>query len=384
MRFFERAESPHAYTSLLDYRLRAKSILPSLLFDFLEGGSFDEATIKSNSEDLKRIQLKRRVLKDVSKIDMETDLLGDKLAFPLILAPVGFAGVYARRGEVQAAKAAQEAGVPFCLSTVSICPVEEVAENSRAPWFQFYLFKERTHSLELLERAEAAGCSKLLFTADLPIKGARHRYERSKSKSSLWHLLDTLFHPRWLIDVRLKGRPLSLGHAPAFKDLAAGRRWMGNQLSCQSTWKDLEWLRDHWKGRLIVKGILDPEDACLALKSGADGIVVSNHGGRHVDSTLSTAAALPPISQAIQGRIPVLFDGGISSGLDIVKALALGADACMIGKPWMWGLASFGEAGVKDILSILKSELRIAMTHLGASSLKELKRELILNFPSNA
>lgn len=313
---------------------------------------------------------------------MDTTLFGDKLAFPLILAPVGFAGVYARRGEVQAARAAKEAGIPFSLSTVSICPVEEVAKNAAPPWFQFYLFKERAHSLELLKRAEAAGCTTLILTVDLPVKGARLPYERSKNRSSLWHFMDLLSHPRWLIDVRIKGGPMQLGHAPkgapAFKDLAAGRRWMGRQLNCQSTWKDLEWLRENWKGKLIVKGILDPEDACAAYQAGADCIAVSNHGGRHVDSTLSTAAALTPISKAIQGRIPVLFDGGITNGLDIVKVLSLGADACMIGKPWMWGLASFGESGVRDVISILKTEMQIAMTHLGASSVKELSRDLIL------
>lgn len=383
MKFFDQPLSRFPLTSVSDYRLKAQKRIPSSLFDFLEGGAFEEVTMRKNSADFQHIQLKRRVLKDVSNINMEVELLGQKMAFPLILAPVGFAGVYARRGEVQAAKAAAKAHIPFSLSTVSICSMEEVARHTSSPfWFQFYLFKEREHSLELLERAQAANCPVLLLTVDLPMAGARYRYQRSRKRSRMTSFLDVLIHFSWWMDVRLRGGSLTMGHvpksAPLLSDLSSMRKWMGTQLSQNCSWKDFDWVRAHWKGKILIKGILDPEDARLAEKVGADGIVVSNHGGRHLDGTLSTIGALPAICEAIKGRLPILLDGGITNGLDIVKALAVGADACMIGKPWMYGLAAYGEKGVSDILTILQNELKIVMTHLGLSSIKDIHRDLLV------
>lgn len=382
MKFFDQPLPRFPLTSVSDYRQMAKKRIPRQLFEFLEGGAFDEITIGKNSTDFHQIQLKRRVLKDASAINMSTEILGQKLDFPLILAPVGFAGVYARRGEVQAAKAAAKAKIPFSLSTLSICSIKEVSQSSPLPfWFQFYMFKERAHSLDLLQRATAADCPVLLLTVDLPMAGARYRYHRSRKNSYLMNFLDALMHPSWWMDVRLRGAPLTVGNipssAPSLVGLANMRQWMGAQLNQSFSWKDFEWVRAHWKGKIFIKGILDPEDALLALQVGADGIVVSNHGGRHLDGTLSTIAALPSIHDAVKGRLKILLDGGVTSGLDIVKALALGADACMIGKPWIYGLTARGEEGVSEVLAILKNELKIVMTHLGISSIHDIKRDLV-------
>lgn len=381
MRFFDRSLSQFPLTSVSDYRLMAKKRIPNLLFDFLEGGAFDEVTIKKNSEDFQKILLKRRVLKDVSNISMEAEILGQKMDFPLILAPVGFAGVYACRGEVQAAKAASKANIPFSLSTVGICSIEEIVQNSASPfWFQFYMFKDREHSLDLLKRAEIAGCPVLLLTVDLPMAGARYRYHRSRKNSHFIHFLDGVLHLPWWIDVCLRGRPLAIGNlprsAPNLFGLSSMRQWMGAQLNQSFSWKDFEWIRANWNGKIVIKGILDPEDAIMAHNVGADGIVVSNHGGRHIDGTLSTITALPPICDAVKGKLQILLDGGITSGLDIAKALSVGADGCMIGKPWIYGLAARGEQGVSDILTILKNELKIVMTHLGVSSISGINQSI--------
>lgn len=382
MKFFDQPLPRFPLTSISDYRLMAKKRLPRLLFDFLEGGAFDEVTSGKNSEDFQRIQLKRRILQDVTNIQMNTEIFGEKIDFPLILAPVGFAGVFARRGEVQAARAAAKAKIPFSLSTVGICSIEEVAQNSAAPfWYQFYMFKDRSHSLELLQRAHAARCPVLLLTVDLPMAGARYRYHRSRKSSRFMNFLDAITHLNWWMDVRLRGQPLTIGNvpssAPALPDLPSMRKWMGNQLNQSFSWKDFEWVRAHWQGKILIKGILEPEDAMMALQVGADGIVVSNHGGRHIDGTLSTIEALPAICDAVKGRLKILLDGGITSGLDIVKALAVGADACMIGKSWVYGLAARGEEGVSEIMTILQNELKIVMAHLGVSSIQDIKRDLV-------
>lgn len=384
MKFFDQPLSRFPLTSISDYRLLAQKRILAQLFDFLEGGAFEEVTIRKNCEDFQQVQLKRRVLKDVSNINMETEIFGQKIAFPLILAPVGFAGLYASRGEVQAARASVSANIPCSLSTVSICSIEEVAQHCpHSFWFQFYMFKERKYSLDLLKRAEAAKCSVLLLTVDLPMAGARYRYNRSRRNSNLRNFLDTLTHLPWWVDVRLKGKPLTIGNMPSFapklSNLADMRQWMGAQLSHNSSWQDLEWIRSHWTGKIIIKGILDPEDALLACQSGADGIVVSNHGGRHLDGTLSTIGALPKICDAVKGRLQILLDGGVTSGLDIAKALSIGADACMIGKSWVYGLAARGEKGVSDILTILKNELKIVMTHLGVESINKINRDILLS-----
>lgn len=381
MSFFDKQLPRFPMTAISDYREMTIKRLPKQLVDFLEGGAFDEITIRKNNEDFQKIQLKRSVLKDVANIDMSTEILGQKFNFPLALGPIGFAGVYAKRGEAQAARAAAKAQVPFSLSTVSICSIEEVAQSSSAPfWFQFYMFKDRHYSLDLLRRAQDACCPVLLLTVDLPVAGARYRYHRTRNSSTFTNFLKEIIYLSWWIDVRLRGGPLTVGNlpneAPAMSDLPTMRKWMGSQISQSLTWKDFEWVRANWNGKILIKGILDPEDAQMAKKVGADGIVISNHGGRHIDGTISTIEALPKIRDVI-GEFKILIDGGITSGLDIFKALALGADACMIGKPWIYGLAARGEIGVYEILTILQNELKIVMTHFGTSSICEINRDLI-------
>jgi L-lactate dehydrogenase (cytochrome) len=243
------------------------------------------------------------------------------------------------------------------------------------------MFKDKSYALELLQRAQIAKCPVLLLTVDLPCAGARFRYNRSRANSWISNCIDYLTHLKWWLDVRVKGGPLTIGNmpksAPPQIGLSAMRKWMGSQLNLSASWNDFEWLRCHWKGKIVIKGILEHEDALLADKVGADGIIVSNHGGRHLDGTLSTINALIPIRDAIKSNMEILLDGGITTGLDIVKALALGANACMIGKSWVYGLAARGEQGVNDILTILENEIRIVMTHLGVSSIAEINKNLI-------
>lgn len=369
-------------TSVKDYRLLAKKRLPPFLFDFIDGGAFNEVTMGLNSSDYQAIQLKKRVLKNVAGVDTGTTILGQKLSLPIVLAPIGFAGVYARRGEVQAAKAAKQAGVPFSLSTVSICSIDEVSQATREPfWYQFYMLKDKEVARQLLKRAEDASCRVLLVTVDLPAIGARHRYNRSLKQN-----FQSLKHPGWFYDVRLRGGPLILGDIatllPHLKDLPSMRKWVGSQLNASMAWADLDWIRSHWPHKIVLKGIMDGEDAHLAAEHGLDAIVVSNHGARHLDSTPSTISLLPHIVEKVDGRLEVLIDGGISSGLDIVKALALGANACLIGRAWAFALAARGEAGVSEVLGLLQNELKVAMVQLGVTHIPEIDRNILLEWRS--
>lgn len=378
MHFFDHRAKP--FRSAEDYRRLAKRRLPKYLFDFIDGGAFNESTKKNNSEDFQKIQLRRRVLKDVSNIDTRVEIFGQTLNQPIILAPVGFAGVYARRGEVQAARAAEKAKIPFSLSSVSICSIDEVKKSTSVPfWYQFYMLKEKSLSLELLHRAKEAECPVLLLTVDLPSIGCRHRYHRSMN--SPLSRLDFLTAPSWYLDVRLRGRPFVLGDiaqlAPHLNNLPTARKWMSTQLCSSLTWKDLDWIRANWSGKIVLKGVMDKDDAHLAAQSGLDGLVVSNHGGRHLDSTPSTISILPEIVNAVHGRLDILIDGGITSSIDIVKALALGARTCMIGRAWAFALAARGEAGVSDLLTTFQTQLKVIMTQLGVSRIDQIDQTLV-------
>jgi L-lactate dehydrogenase (cytochrome) len=366
--------------SAADFREAARRRLPRFLFDYIDGAAYAEVTAGRNLADLAEVGLRQRVLRDVSEIDLTTNLFGRELALPFGLGPVGLSGMYARRGEAQAAKAAAAKGVPFCLSSLSVCGIEEVAGACGAPiWFQLYIVKDRAYMAELLAVARAAGCAALVFTVDLPMPGARYRDAHSGLSgphARLRRFAQALTHPRWAWDVGLRGRPHSLGNfAPLLRrgfGLEDYVGWIGRNFDASLTWRDIDWIRSHWPGTLIVKGILDPGDAREAARIGADGIVVSNHGGRQLDGVLSTARALPPIADALGGALTILADGGVRSGLDVARMLALGADGVLLGRAWAYALAAGGGAGVAHLLDIFEAELRVAMALTGVTKVSEI------------
>ena len=343
--------------SVLDYRELARRRLPHFLFEYIDGGSYAETTLRGNVAELARIALRQRVLRDVSALDLSSTLFGQTLAMPVALAPIGLAGLAARRGEVQAARAAEAAGIPFCLSTVSACPLGEVKRGVAKPfWFQLYMIRDRGFMRDLLAAAKAAECSALIFTVDMPVPGSRYRDVRSGlagapgSRGDLRRFLQAVVRPGWAWDVGLHGRPHVLGNvAPVLKGntgLEDFFAWMRANFDPTVTWKDLEWVRANWDGPLILKGILDAEDARSVADLGADGLVVSNHGGRQLDGALPTALALPAIADAVADRLTVLADGGVRSGLDVVRMLALGAKGVLLGRAWAYALGGGGQAGV--------------------------------------
>ena len=366
----------NATASFDDWRERARRRLPPFLFEYVDGGSYAEQTLRHNVADLGALALRQRVLKDVASVDLSTELFGQQLAMPVVLAPVGLAGMNARRGEVQAARAANAAGVPCCLSTVSVCPIAEVRAAVEPPfWFQLYVLRDRGFMRDLLARAGDAGCSALVFTVDMPVPGTRYRDYRSGLagvpglRGTLRRFGQALTHPAWALDVGLRGRPHVLGNVAPLLGQNTGLEdffaWMRNNFDASVTWKDLDWIRAAWRGPLIIKGILDVEDAKLATELGADGIVVSNHGGRQLDGVPSSARALPPIVDAVGSRLTVLADGGVRSGLDVVRMLALGAKGVLIGRAWAYALAADGGTGVANMLATMKAEMSVAMALTG-------------------
>jgi len=363
-----------------DYRALAKARLPHFLFEYLDGGSYDEATLRRNVEDLRSVALKQRVLRDVSAIDLSTELFGNRWAMPVGLGPVGLAGLYARRGEVQAARAAAGANVPFALSTVGACSLREVAASGHVPWYQLYFVKDRGFVADMIARSREAGCSALILTVDLAVPGSRYRDHRAAG-GGLRRWSQLLVRPEWLWDVGIRGRPISLGN---LEDIVGKRAplsdfqaWIHTNFDPSVTWKDVEWVRQQWNGPLIIKGILDPDDARQASTSGADAIVVSNHGGRQLDGALSSARALPAVAEAIGGRMPILVDGGVRSGLDVVRMLALGADFVLMGRGWAYALAGAGGAGVADVLKLIEAEMRVAMALTGCTTVAQIDETLI-------
>ena len=365
-----------------DFREAARRRLPPFLFHYIDGGANAEHTLRRNVEDLADIALRQRVLRDVAELRLDTALFGRTLAMPVVLAPVGLTGMYARRGEVQAARAAATAGVPFTLSTVSVCAIAEVQAASSAPiWFQLYVLKDRGFMRDALERAQAAGVETLVFTVDMPVPGSRYRDRHSGMSgpnAAFRRMVQAATHPRWAWDVGLRGRPHDLGNISAYRGMPTALEdyigWLGANFDPSIAWRDLEWIRDLWKGSIVIKGILDPEDARNAVRFGADGIVVSNHGGRQLDGVLSSARALPAIADAVGGSLKILADSGIRSGLDVVRMIALGADAVMIGRAFIYALAARGEAGVAELLTLFAAEMRVAMTLTGAKSIADLDR----------
>lgn len=373
-------------SSTTDYRAAAEKRLPPFLFHYIDGGAYAEKTLARNVNDLADVALRQRVLKDMSHLDTSIELLGEKLSLPVALSPVGLTGMFARRGEVQAALAADQKGLPFTMSSVSVCAIEEVAPKlSRPMWFQLYVLKDRGFMKNALERAQAAGVSTLVFTVDMPVPGARYRDAHSGMSgphAALRRYWQAFTHPRWAMDVGLMGRPHTLGNISTYLgknvSLEDYMGYLGANFDPSISWKDLEWIRDFWKGPMVIKGILDAEDAKDAVRFGADGIIVSNHGGRQLDGALSSARALPSIADAVKGQIKILADSGIRNGLDIVRMLALGADCTMIGRAFIYALAAEGGAGVSNLLNLLEKEMRVAMTLTSVKSVSEISAEMLV------
>ncbi len=363
-----------------DFRGAAARRLPPFLFHYIDGGSGAETTLRRNEADLQALSIRQNVLRDVGGLSTATTLFGEDMALPVVLAPVGLTGMYARRGEVQAARAAAAHGVPFTLSTVSVCPLEEVqAQCPRPIWFQLYVLKDRGFMRNVLERAKAAGIKTLVFTVDMPLPGSRYRDAHSGMSgpnAGLRRMIQAMTHPAWAWDVGLRGKPHDLGNVSAYmgKPMALGDYigWLGNNFDPGIGWKDLEWIRAFWDGPMVVKGILEPEDARDAVRFGADGLVVSNHGGRQLDGTLSSVAALPRIADAVQGDLRILADSGVRTGLDVVRMLASGADAVMLGRAFIYALAARGGAGVGQLLDLIARDMRVTMALTGARTVADI------------
>ena len=367
-----------------DYRRLAAKRLPRFLFDYVDGGAGEEQTLAANRADFQGYRLRQRVLRDVSRIDTSAIMCGQAVKMPVALAPVGLAGMMARRGEVQAARAAQAAGVPFSLSTVGVCPLEEVNAAIDQPcWFQLYMLRDRGLVEALLERARDNGCEVLLFTVDLAVTGMRHRDTQGGmlGGAPLARLRQLLVRPRWLYDVAVRGKPHVFGHLVEQvadpDDFASFKHFIDTQFDPGVTWKDIEWLRSKWGGKLVIKGVMSAADASAAADAGADGVVVSNHGGRQLDGVASCISTLPRVAEAVGERIEVLMDGGVRAGTDVVKALALGARGVLIGRPWVWAVAARGERGLVDYLEVLQREIAVTMALMGVNRVEALTPELV-------
>ena len=369
-----------------DYRAAAKRKLPPFLFHYVDGGAYAEYTLRRNVEDLASIALRQRVLRNMSELSLETQLFGETLSMPVALAPVGLTGMLARRGEVQAARAADKKGIPFTLSTVSVCPIEEVAPAIKRPmWFQLYVLKDRGFMKNALERAKAAGVTTLVFTVDMPTPGARYRDAHSGMSgpnANMRRMLQAMMHPFWAWDVGLHGKPHDLGNITTYRGHTTGLEdyigWLAANFDPSISWKDLEWIREFWDGPMVIKGILDADDARDAVTFGADGIIVSNHGGRQLDGVLSSARAMPAIADAVKGDLKILADSGIRNGLDVVRMIALGADTVLLGRAFAYALAVDGEAGVTNLLDLIEKEMRVAMVLTGAKTISEITTDSLV------
>lgn len=370
-----------------EFRAAAKRRLPRFLFDYADGGAYAEATMQANANDLAGIALRQRVLSNVDAIDLTTSLFGRSQKLPVVLGPVGISGMYHRRGEVQAARAASAAGVPFCLSTVSLCPLAEVTRAAAGPvWFQLYVIRDREFMRDMLAVAKEQGAQALVFTVDMPVPGMRYRDAHSGMSgrhAGVRRLWQAATHPRWAWNVGVRGRPHTLGNLAKVLGKDNGLNdymgWLGRNFDPSVSWADLDWIRAAWDGPLIIKGILDPDDAHAAVEQGADGIVVSNHGGRQLDGVLSTARALPTVANAVGDKLSVLADGGVRSGLDVVRMLALGADGVLLGRAWLWALAAEGEAGVAKLLRLIEAEMRVAMALTGVRTVRKIDGSMLVD-----
>jgi L-lactate dehydrogenase (cytochrome) len=374
-------------TCIDDLRQAAQRRVPRQFFDYADGGSYAEQTLRANRADLENIRFRQRILVDVSHRSTSTTILGEPVSLPLALAPIGLCGMQHGDGEILACRAAQAAGIPFTLSTMSICSIEDVAASVDKPfWFQLYVMKDRGFVKALIERAAAAKCSALVLTVDLQILGQRHRDIKNgmtvPPEWTIGKIIDMASKPAWLRSVALAKRRTFgnlVGHIRGMDSVNSLSKWIAGQFDETLNWKDVEWIAGLWGGKLILKGILDVEDAREAVKTGAAALVVSNHGGRQLDGAPSSIAALPPIAEAVGSSIEVLFDGGIRSGQDVLRAIALGAHACLSGRAYVYGLGAGGEQGVARAIEIIRNELNVSMALTGVNSIKEIDRRVIVN-----
>jgi L-lactate dehydrogenase (cytochrome) len=372
-------------TCIEDMRTRARRRVPTMFFDYAEGGSYAEETLRANRADLERLKLRQRVLVDVSRRDLSTTIIGERVPIPFALAPIGLCGMQWGDGEILACRAAQADGIPFCLSTMSICAIEDVAAAVDKPfWFQLYVMKDRGFARSLIERAAAAKCSALVLTIDLQVLGQRHADVRNgmtvPPEWRLRNIIDIATKPAWALSVA-RGRRKTFGnlagHVRGMENVNSLATWIRGQFDPALSWKDVEWIRSLWPGKLIIKGVMDVEDAKLAARTGASALVVSNHGGRQLDGAPSSISALPAVVDAVGGDIEVMFDGGIRSGQDVIRALALGARSCLIGRAYLYGLGSGGQEGVKRAIHVIRNELDVTMALCGVNSVREIGRQVL-------
>lgn len=372
-------------TCVEDLREIAKNRVPRMFFDYAEAGSYSEQTLRWNREDLQKIRLKQKVLTDVSKRDTKTVIAGKQVSVPLILAPIGLCGMQRADGEILAARAADEAGIPFTLSTMSVCSIEDVASETRKPfWFQLYVMKDREFIRNLIARAAAARCSALVLTVDLQILAQRHRDVKNglsvPPKMKVANIIDIMTKPRWafgILGTRRRSFGNLVGHIKGVESTGSLAEWTQQQFDPALNWEDVKWIRKLWKGKLIIKGILEVADAKLALKHGADGIVVSNHGGRQLDGAPSSISALPKIVDAVGDKTEILFDGGIRTGQDLMRALALGAKGAMIGRAFVYGLGADGQRGVRTAIECIRKELDMTMALAGVNKISEIDHRVL-------
>jgi L-lactate dehydrogenase (cytochrome) len=373
-------------TCIEDLRALARRKVPKAFFEYVDSGSYNEETLRANRADLEHIKLRQRVMVDVSERSLATTIVGQKVSAPFALAPIGLCGMQHGDGEILSAQAANDAGIPFILSTMSICSIEQVAEATGRPfWFQLYVIRDRGFSKDILSRAANAGCNALVLTVDLQVLGQRHRDIKNgmtvPPEIRLSNVLDIATKPSWVLSM-LKSRSKTFGnlagHVKGMEDVTSLAQWTNNQFDPALNWTDVEWIKKTWPGKLIIKGILDVDDAKTAVRLGADAVIVSNHGGRQLDGAPSSISALPAIAQAVGSDTEVLFDGGIRTGADMLRALALGARACLIGRAYVYGLGAGGKAGVAKAIDILQKELSVAMALTGTTRVADIGPQVLV------
>ncbi|HLV27986.1 MAG TPA: alpha-hydroxy acid oxidase [Burkholderiaceae bacterium] len=379
--------TPDKITCVEDFRRLAMRRVPRMFYDYADSGSWTEGTYRSNEEDFHKLKFRQRVAVDIEKRSLRTTMVGEPVAMPVALAPTGLTGMQHADGEILAARAAEKFGVPFTLSTMSICSIEDIAAHTNKPfWFQLYVMRDRDFMERLIDRAKAANCSALVLTLDLQVLGQRHKDIRNgltaPPKPTLANLINLATKPRWCLNMLGTSRRTFgniVGHARNVTDVSSLSSWTAEQFDPSLSWKDLEWIKKRWGGRLVLKGVMEPEDARLAAESGADAVIVSNHGGRQLDGAPSSISALPRIVHAAGKDIEVWVDGGIRSGQDVLRAMALGAKGTMIGRAFLYALGAMGEAGVQRCLEIIAKELDVSMAFCGRTDIEQVDRSILLN-----